>query len=132
MKRNKALFIFVFIISFTQTNAQGLKRKYRGVYQGEIPTYELHFGDQQITVAPSNISIFLDKDSVYIEVGTYNYASTYSVINLSDKFEITVSRPNSGIPELLVLEKKTREIYRQGLYPQPDALLKRQGKLPRR
>lgn len=132
MKRTKALFILLFITSFTQLNAQAIKRKYRGVYQGSIPPYEIKIGQDTVLVSASKITAFLDRDSLFIEIGAYRYASVFTIENKDKQFIITAPRDNSGIEESLVLAPKTKTIVRKGLYPQPDAILVRKGKLPRR
>ena len=132
MKCHKGLFILLFIISFTQLYAQGVKRKFRGVYQGKIPTYEVKMGSNTYGVSASEIKVYLEKDSIYLEIGTQRYTSAYSLEKKEDKYILTSQRENSGIPEQFILDPKTKTIIRKGLYPQPDAALTRTGKLPRR
>lgn len=132
MKCTKALVALLFIISFTQINAQVLKRRYRGIYQGKIASYELFFGEQKVNVAPANIVLYLDRDSVFIEIDTYKYASAFELNSSKKTINLTAKRPNSGITEQIIIDCKTRSLTRKGLYPQPDALLVRHAKLPRR
>lgn len=132
MKRTLALFILLFITSFTQLNAQSIKRKYRGVYLGAIPPYEMKIGQDTMVVSASRIEIFLDRDSLYLEIGKYRYAATYQQEKLEAQIVLTFDRENSGIREQLILDPKNKSMTRKGLYPQPDALLVRKGKLPRR
>jgi hypothetical protein len=132
MKRTLALFILLFITSFTQLNAQAIKRKYRGVYLGAIPPYEMKMGQDTLVVSASRIEIFLDRDSLYLEIGKYRYAATYQQEKLEDQIVLTFDRENSGIREQLMLNPKNKTMTRKGLYPQPDAVLVRKGKLPRR
>jgi len=133
MLRFIALIILVFAIttaSFGQT--QSVKRKYRGVYEGTIPTYEVRMGQDIIAVKATNMHVYLDRDSVYFEIGTYRYNSTFQLEKTSASLLINSDRENSGIPEQLILDPKTKTMIRKGLYPQPDATLTRSGKLPRR
>ena len=132
MKCHKGLFILLFIISFTQLYAQGVKRKFRGVYQGKIPTYEVKMGSNTYGVSASEIKVYLEKDSIYLEIGTQRYTSAYSLEKKEDKYILTSPRENSGIPEQFILDPKAKTMLRKGLYPQPDAVLTRAGRLPRR
>lgn len=133
MLRFIALIILVFTIktaSFGQT--QSVKRKYRGIYEGTIPNYEVRMGQDIIAVKATNMHVYLDRDSVYFEIGTYRYNSTFQLEKTSASLLINSDRENSGIPEQLILDPKTKTMIRKGLYPQPDATLTRSGKLPRR
>jgi hypothetical protein len=132
MKCYKGLLLLLFSISFTQLNAQALKRKYRGIYTGQIPTYEVKMGSNTYLVNASEIKAYLDRDSIYLEIGTSRYASSYFIESKEKQFILTSPREHSGIPELFILDPKTKTMIRKGLYPQPDATLTRSGKLPRR
>jgi len=132
MKCYKGLLLLLFSISFTQLNAQVLKRKYRGIYTGQIPTYEVKMGSNTYLVNASEIKAYLDRDSIYLEIGTSRYASSYFIESKEKQFILTSPREHSGIPELFILDPKTKTMIRKGLYPQPDATLTRSGKLPRR
>jgi hypothetical protein len=132
MKCSKGLLLLLFSISFTQLNAQALKRKYRGIYTGQIPTYEVKMGSNTYVVNASEIKAYLDRDSIFLEIGTYRYASGYSIEKKEKQFMLSAPREQSGILEQLILDPQTKTIIRKGLYPQPDATLTRSGKLPRR
>jgi hypothetical protein len=132
MKCYKGLLLLLFSISFTQLNAQALKRKYRGIYTGQIPKYEVKMGSKTYDVNASEIKAYLDRDSIYLEIGTSRYASSYFIESKEKQFILTSPREHSGIPELFILDPKTKTMIRKGLYPQPDATLTRSGKLPRR
>jgi hypothetical protein len=109
-----------------------IKRKYRGVYEGQIPAYEVRMGQDVFTVKPTTLRILLDRDSIFLEIGTYRYASAYFIEKKENKYILTSPRDHSGIPEQFILDPKTKTMIRKGLYPQPDASLTRTGKLPRR
>jgi hypothetical protein len=133
MLRFLGLIILVFATTaplFGQT--QTIKRKYRGIYEGTIPNYEVRMGQEMIAVKATNMRVYLDRDSVYFEIGTYRYNSSYRFEKSSVSLLIGADRENSGIPEQLILDPKTKTMIRKGLYPQPDATLTRSGKLPRR
>lgn len=133
MLRTLSLIMLVFALStsvFGQTKP--IKRKYRGVYEGKIPTYEVRMGQEVYTVKPTTLRIFLDRDSIFLEIGTYKYASGYLIENKQPQIILTSARNASGISEQFTIDPKTKTMVRKGLYPQPDAILTREGKLPRR
>jgi hypothetical protein len=109
-----------------------IKRKYRGIYTGQIPTYEVKMGTSTYVVNASEIKAYVDRDSIFLEIGTNRYASAYFIEKKENKYILTSPRDHSGIPEQFILDPKTKTIVRKGLYPQPEATLMRSGKLPRR
>ena len=132
MKCSKGLLLLLFSISFTQLSAQILKRKYRGIYTGQIPSYQVHMDTSTYRVNQTDLTIHLTRDSLFLEMGTYRHSSVYSIERKEKNFILTAAREQSGIPEEFLLNSKTKTIIRKGLYPQPDAILARKGKLPRR
>ena len=132
MKCYKGLLLLLFSISFTQLNAQSLKRKFRGTYTGQIPAYEVKMGTSTYGVNAIALIALVDRDSVFLEIGSYRYAAPYNLEQSKETLTLTSIRENSGIVEQLLLDPKTKTIVRKGLYPQPDAILTRSGKLPRR
>lgn len=132
MKCYKGLLLLLFSISFTQLNAQAIKRKYRGIYVGQIGAYEVKMGTSTYVVNAIEIQAYLDRDSIFLEIGTNRYASAYFIEKKENKYILSSPRDHSGIPEQFILDPKTKTIVRKGLYPQPDAILTRSGKLPRR
>lgn len=133
MLRLTCLIALVFATAFSVVGqTQTIKRKYRGIYEGTIPSYEVRMGQEVFAVNATNIRIYLSRDSLFLEIGTYHYASVYQLEKTSATFIISAERENSGIPEELTLDPKTKTIIRKGLYPQPAATLTRTGRLPRR
>ncbi|MEN9700560.1 MAG: hypothetical protein RLZZ301_1758 [Bacteroidota bacterium] len=118
--------------SMALAQSNKLKRKNRGVYVGTIPAYEAIIGNQPIQVKPCELKIYLDRDSLFMELGTYRYAAVYQFEKKETQFEIRLERSQSGIEEVLYLDPKNRTLLRKGLFPQPDVLLQRSQKLPRR
>lgn len=129
MKCFKGLLLLLFFISFTQTNAQTLKRKFCGIYKGTIPSYEVQMGPNTYPVAQCGIEVCMSRDSLWIEMGTYQYGASFAVEISKKKLKITAVRSNSGIPEELLLDTKTRTLTRSGVFPQPSAVLQRTGRL---
>ncbi len=133
MLRLSSLILLVFSISMSVFGqSKPIKRKYRGIYIGQIPTYEVKLGTTNYQVSAALMKVSLDRDSIYLEIGTYRYAAPYNLEQSKETLTLTSNRENSGIIEQLTLDPKTKTLIRKGLYPQPDATLTRSGKLPRR
>ena len=133
MLRFFSLIIVVFTTSISiVAQSKPIKRKYRGVYEGLIPSYQVHLGADVFEVSTVKIRVFVDRDSLFLEIGNYHFGSDYSVTNNRSNYTLTATRSESGIPEEMVLDTKSRTLTRKGLYPQPDVILERLGRLPRR
>ncbi|MEN9994104.1 MAG: hypothetical protein RL762_761 [Bacteroidota bacterium] len=133
MLRFFSLILVVFATTISVVGqSKPIKRKYRGVYEGQIPAYEVRMGQDFFSVKPTTLRILLDRDSLFLEIGTYRSASGYATEKKEKLFILSGQREQSGIPEQLILDPKTKTMIRKGLYPQPDATLTRSGKLPRR
>lgn len=133
MLRLLSLILLVFTISMSVFGqSKPIKRKYRGIYTGQIPTYEVKMGTSTYVVNASEMKAYVDRDSIILEIGSYRYAAPYNLERSKETLTLTSIRENSGIVEQLTLDPKTKTLIRKGLYPQPDATLTRSGKLPRR
>ena len=133
MLRLLSLILLVFTISMSVFGqSKPIKRKYRGIYTGQIPTYEVKMGTSTYVVNASEMKAFVYRDSIILEIGSYRYAAPYNLEQSKETLTLTSIRENSGIIEQLTLDPKTKTLIRKGLYPQPDATLTRSGKLPRR
>jgi hypothetical protein len=109
-------------------NAQ-LKKSTFGTYLGEIPTYELNTGFNQIPVESVAISIVLSASSIEINTGKLNQIGTYSILfDTKSYYLLEVKLENQFAPERLMVYKKGKKIIREGIRPQPDALLLKQKK----
>jgi hypothetical protein len=119
--------IFLLFISFNFfVNAQ-LKKSTFGTYLGEIPTYELNTGFNQIPVESVAISIVLSASSIEINTGKLNQIGTYSILfDTKSYYLLEVKLENQFAPERLMVYKKGKKIIREGIRPQPDALLLKQ------
>ena len=133
MLRLLSFIVFVTTISLPLLGqSKPIKCKFRGVYEGQIPSYEVRLGQELVVVKAAEMRVYLDRDSIFFEIGTYRYASGYAREDKEKQFILTSPRNQSGIPEQLILDPKTKTMIRKGLYPQPDVTLTRTGKLPRR
>jgi hypothetical protein len=122
----KALFI-IFLIITSFTNAQkSLKKRFLGLYEGEIPAYKINTGSQFIDVSSTPISLVLKKNEFVFKVGRNEMTGTYSWIKKDNKtIQIEFLRPEDETKEIVTLTKKTKQILREGVFPQPKATLKK-------
>lgn len=132
MIRVGSALILILLVQTAFSQAKPIKRKYRGIYVGEIQSYEVQMGAQKMKVSPVTCKLYLERDSLFIEIGNKKYAAAYSIEKLDQTYKLTAERTNSGIAEVFYLDPRTKSMVRKGLYPQPDAELQRSGRLPRR
>jgi hypothetical protein len=107
--------------------SQEIKKKYLGVYSGEIPSYALELGEEVYQVQSAPIEIRLNAEGALIEkIATKELKGTYQFIK-EDKNAIYFEAKLDGqfIPENYVLYKKDKRLERKGIYPQPDVFLKK-------
>lgn len=107
--------------------SQEIKKKYLGVYSGEIPSYALELGEEVYQVQSAPIEIRLSSEGVLVEkISSKELKGTYQLIK-EDKNGIYFEAKLDGqfIPENYVLYKKDKRLERKGIYPQPDVFLKK-------
>lgn len=120
--------LLLFIITYSYNGiSQEIKKKYLGVYTGEIPSYALELGEEVFQVESALIEIQLKPEGVVLEkitgkeiTGTYQFIkedknAIYFEAKLKEQF----------IPESFILYKKDKRLERKGIYPQPDVFLKK-------
>ena len=101
-----------------------LKKKFFGTYGGEISSFKLDTGEDLVDVAKSEISIKIEADSIHFSIGRNELASTYSVLFEAAKYYVLDCKVNGRLAgERIVVYKKGKKISRDGLFPQPNALL---------
>ncbi len=107
--------------------SQEIKKKYLGVYTGEIPSYALELGEEVFQVESALIEVQLKPEGVLLEkIGAKEITGTYQFIK-EDKSAIyfEVKLKEQFIPESYVLYKKDKRLERKGIYPQPDVFLRK-------
>lgn len=120
------LLLLVLTCSFSG-NSQEIKKKYLGVFMGEIPSYALELGEEVFQVQSAQMEVQLRPDGTVIEkIDSKEIKGTYQWIK-EDKFGIyfEVKLDGQFIPESYVLYKKEKRLERKGIYPQPDVFLKK-------
>lgn len=120
-------FIFIFLVISAFSNAQKpLKKKFLGKYEGEIPAYKINTGSQFIDVSSASISITILKNELVFMVGRNEMTVPYRWIKKDKKtIQIEFLRSIDETQEIVILTKKTKEIMREGVYPQPKCILKK-------
>lgn len=120
------LLVLILIASFSGIS-QEIKKKYLGTYSGEIPSYALELGEEVFQVQTAAIEIQLNAEGILIEkIATKELKGTYQFLK-EDKNAIYFEGKLDGqfIPESYILYKKDKRLERKGIYPQPDAFLKK-------
>lgn len=121
------LLLFVLILS-NPGNTQVIKKKYLGLYKGEIPSYALELGQEVFQVQSLQVQVELKPGGVLIQrLASKEATGTYTIIK-EDKNAIYLEGQLEGqfIPESFILYKSDKRLERKGIYPQPDSFLKKQ------
>lgn len=120
--------LLIFGLSFSLlASAQGVKvkKKYLKTYEGVIPSYGINTGTEVVEVREEKIQISLTQDSLYIQIGKLISGGIYEASKEEkNQYTITGTMEISGIPELLYVNTKSKELTRKGVFPQPDVILK--------
>lgn len=119
------LFFLVFI-SFGLHAQKPLKKKFLGRYHGEIGAYKINTGAQFIDVAQTDILVTLRKSDLDFTIGKNQMTLPYTW-KKKDKQLIIIefTRSTDETLETLILTKNRKEITREGIFPQPKAILKK-------
>jgi hypothetical protein len=124
----KHFFLFFLILLPIVSEAQSLKKKYLGIYRGTIPAYVLSAGTSTIQVEAASISISLFDDKTCSQtIGNDLLKGSWQIVSQSKtSFTIELKLENQVMVEQCVLDKKTKQLLRDGFYPQPNVLLEKQ------
>lgn len=114
--------LFLLVASFCYSQ-KSLKKKYRGTYEGEIPSYLVFNGNSPLEIAKTSISVELSKSKVSMKIGKLSYDGNLSMNSTETEIIILSSIEGLSIPEKITLNKKTKEMIRFGRSPQPNARL---------
>jgi len=119
------LSILLLLFCGLQLSAQTrLKRKYYGMYEGQINEYPLEVGKKLIQVNSVPIRIEVNSSYLNIQVGKLDTRGTYKILFEADDYYVldaVMESHNRG--ERIVVFKRGRKISRDGLFPQPSARL---------
>ncbi len=116
-----SLFLFITYSSLCQ-----VKKRDQGVYKGLIPGYALNTGQDLIQVDSCTLQIRLEKNQIMIKIDDKLYEGTYQVHQkIKRTYVLHAETPYSDIKEEIILVGKDKSMSRKGLFPQPDAKLKK-------
>lgn len=126
--RNGLTFAFILLsfLALAQKEIK-LKKKYLGEYSGVIPAYQIQTNEGLVSVEEAEVSILFKKDfSANLTIGHQQKTSTFRVIS-KDKKDYTIELVTAGelYVEKINLQGKNKLILRKGIYPQPEATLKK-------
>lgn len=122
----KALFFICLVVTSYLSAQKPLKKKFRGEYEGEIAAYKVNTGGQFIDVLSTPILLTIQKKDLIFKVGRNEMTVPYTWIKKDKKtIQIAFLRSVDETKEVLILTKKTKYIIREGIYPQPNCLLKK-------
>lgn len=121
------LFCFLFLssLAFSQKPVD-LKKKFLGTYSGEVATFKLDTGEDLVDVDKSIIQVVIATDSVEIKIGRHALKGPYKVLFEAQKYYVLdCIIPGRLAGERIVVYKKGKKISRDGLYPQPSAMMEK-------
>lgn len=117
-------FFFLFPLFVFSQKQIDLKKKFNGAYKGEISSFKLDTGEDLVDVASTSITINITLNEVVFSIGSHELTGTYEVMFEADKyFLLDCKIPGRFAGERVVVYKRGKKISRDGLYPQPSAML---------
>jgi len=123
----KKILLICFVVLSISGFGQSLKKKYLGVYKGEIAGYALDLGSDVVDVKPAVIIIDIESAAMTQTIGNVVQKGTWTMEDSGDdRILISFHPENSLVEERIVLYKKGKRMIREGIYPQPEALLLKQ------
>ncbi|MDD2982896.1 MAG: hypothetical protein PHQ74_05865 [Crocinitomicaceae bacterium] len=123
----KLLLFLLFISSYSVSFAQ-LKKAAYGIYEGKIENYSIGELNEDVAIDATNIEIHLFKDYIFLFIGGQKYVGNWKVLLETKVYYLVEALTNSEAPERLMVYKKERKIIREGISPQPNAVLMKKRK----
>ena len=116
-----SFFLFVAYSTLSQ-----VKKRDQGVYKGVIPGYAINTGQDLIQVDSCTLKIRLKKNQIMIKIDDKVYEGIYEVYQkIKRTYVLYAETDYSDIKEEIILVGKNKSMSRKGLFPQPDAKLKK-------
>jgi hypothetical protein len=104
-----------------------LKKKFFGSYAGEIATFKMDTGEDLVDIEKEKITIEIAADNVVFNIGRRQLKGTYEVLFEAKSYLVLDCKiPGRLAGERIVVYKHGKRISRDGLYPQPSAMLYKQ------
>ncbi len=119
------LFLVFPMIGLSQRPIQ-LKPKYYGIYKGKIPAFLMDSGKDLLSVEDSPITVEIRRESIVFTIGSNKKSGDYKILlEAKDYFILDCKINGQAANERLMVFKKGDKITREGLFPQPNANLKK-------
>jgi len=123
------LLLIILLPGFSVLTFGQLKKTYLGKYEGTIPAYEINTGSERIEVEAAAIEIRLEAAKIAMHIGDGRATGTYTVLfDTRAYFVLEAKMDGHPAPERIIVYRKGKKISREGIRPQPDALLEKQKK----
>jgi len=120
------LIILTFFIAISICTVAQVKKRDQGVYKGLISSYEINTGQKLIEVDSSEIFIRLEKSSFTLKIDDVEYQGTYEVEKREKRNYVLKAKTGySDIKEEIILFGRDKIMKRKGIFPQPDASLRK-------
>jgi hypothetical protein len=124
----KLLILFFFFFSTYLVSFAQLKKSAYGIYEGKIDGYTIGEIGESIEIDATNIEIHLFKDYIFLFVADQKFVGNWKVLLETKVYYLVEAITNSEAPERLMVYKKERKILREGISPQPNAILNKKRK----
>lgn len=122
----KNLLVISFLFLTSVAFGQSLKKKFLGTYSGTVPSYKVDIGSGVVDVASAGLTITLTAEGVTQTLGKSVRNGTWRIDETEKTYYVILLRLEGQIAEeRIVLQKKSKEMVREGIFPQPDALLRK-------
>jgi hypothetical protein len=124
----KSLLILLLTLSISNgLSAQVLKKKYFGSYAGTLPGYKIDLGTDVVSVNPAEIKISISSDGALTQqIGDELKKGMWTFFIEGEKyFVLDVLFEGQLIKERVIIYKRGHAIGREGIFPQPTAILKK-------
>jgi hypothetical protein len=124
MKFHFLLILFVAFASLNAHSQERLKNKYFGIYKGKINSYQMETAGYLIGVSEAKIAIEIGPNMLSMSIGKSSFSGPYQILfEAKDYYVLEAKLLNQPIPERVLVYKKGKKVSRDGLFPQPDAIL---------
>ena len=124
MRLSYLLCFTLLFVSITVHSQERLKSKYFGTYAGKINSYKMETAGYLMDVAETKIKINLRAKDLTLTIGNSVNTGSYTILfEARDYFVLEAKMVGQTIPERIVVYKKGKKMSRDGLFPQPNAVL---------
>lgn len=114
-------------VSKAQTKVSELKNKHFGQYVGEIPAYNYVVDTSTIEVDLTPIEIDIKSNSIEMTIGKLQRKGSYHILfKGKNYYVIDAYFEKEAVSERIILNEKDKTIIREGMYPQVNAVLRKQ------